>query len=102
MGKLSKRQAAELGAVLLRLERAQAFLMRDDVVLCKEGNHERGGTLADYFSSDHAAMLRAKEHTNFPTTARYLQPFNKQIGSELCQYGQAIESLRRFIDSNNG
>ena len=79
MSKLTKKQTAELESILRRLNQASAYLMADDVAVCRKGGV--ASTTLHYTRQDGSVLYEV----------------NKQTGSQLCQLQEGMRQLLNFI-----
>ena len=79
MAKLTRKQIASLESILRNFTQAQAYLMADDIAVCRKGG--AATTTLHYTRQDGSVLYEV----------------NKNCGSQLCQLQEGMRQLLNFI-----
>jgi hypothetical protein len=81
MAKLTRAQRRELELIRLDLKRAQDYISRPDVAVCRVGG-----------------VATTTLHMTRQMDGKIFYEVNKEIGSNLCGMGSALQKLERLLE----
>ena len=85
MAKLTKKQRKDLERALDQAEKAQAFIMQEDTLICRKDFKGKPYTTSHFYNED----------LNLCIT-----PSEKRYGSHLCQLSDSIQTIKSFLENN--
>jgi len=85
MAKLTKKQRKDLERALDQAEKAQAYIMHKDVIVCR----------SDFKGKPYRTNHFYNEEQNL-----CISPVEKAYGSTLCQLGDSIQTIKNFLENN--